>query len=96
MVFLFFPFFSGVFVHPIFVHFNLSFMANCAFCGQQLDELDYNFQNCLNCSRPVSIVEPEDYEEEVYFEPCNDCDLPDACEDFDCAAAPGYPIDYPI
>ena len=71
-------------------------MANCTSCGQRLDEYDYTFQNCLNCSRPISIVEEEDYEEEVYFEPCDICDLPDACDDYGCAADQCYPIDYPI
>lgn len=71
-------------------------MAQCNNCDADLDEYDYTFQNCLNCSRPIQIVEPEDYQEEVYFEPCDDCDLPDACEDFDCAAAQGHSIDFPI
>lgn len=71
-------------------------MANCTHCGQLLGEMDYTFQNCLNCSRPIQMVEANDYTEEVYFEPCDDCDLPNASEDSDCAAAQGYPIDSPI
>jgi hypothetical protein len=30
------------------------------------------------------------------FEPCSNCDLPDACEDFGCAIKNGVRKDYPI
>jgi len=35
----------------------------------------------------------EDYNEDDGFEPCNDCDLPDACSDFGCAIKSGIKKD---
>lgn len=33
--------------------------------------------------------DPEDNEDETDFQPCADCDLPDACSDFGCAIKKG-------
>lgn len=35
-------------------------------------------------------------DDENYFEPCDNCDLPDACADFGCAIKTGVRKNYPI
>ena len=37
----------------------------------------------------MASVEDDDYEDEDNWQPCDDCDLPDACEDFGCAIKNG-------
>lgn len=51
------------------------------------------FKNLLETYMP----EPEEGPgEEEDFEPCSNCDLPDACNDFGCAIKNGVRKDYPI
>jgi hypothetical protein len=38
----------------------------------------------------------QDYDDDDDFEPCDHCDLPDACADFGCAIKSGIRKDYPI
>ncbi len=49
--------------------------------------------NVSNSMFPAQPAEPEgwddDQPDEFYFDPCGDCDLPDACEDFGCAIKQG-------
>jgi hypothetical protein len=44
---------------------------------------------CGNCDSPM-LDEPDDYYDDAdSWSPCDDCDLPDACNDFGCAIKAG-------
>lgn len=44
---------------------------------------------CTTCKQLWDECFCEDYESEDNWQPCNDCDRPDACEDFGCAIEAG-------
>ncbi len=48
---------------------------------------------CSDCKEHAEPMDDEDNEEEIDFYPCDNCDLPDACEDFGCAIKSGIKKD---
>lgn len=67
---------------------------NCPHCGHPTgidpalvtDESPMPY--CKNCDGAI-FGNDDDYDDDDKFDPCDDCDLPDACFDFGCAIKNG-------
>jgi hypothetical protein len=69
-------------------------MKFCPECGIGLDNKQASIRFCNNCKAHWDEDLYDDDEDD--FEPCSNCDLPDACADFGCAIKNGVRKDYPI
>lgn len=67
----------------------------CPECGIGLNNAERQLRICTNCKADWNESEEND-DDEDYFEPCDHCDLPDACADFGCAIKMGVRKNYPI
>lgn len=70
----------------------------CTCCKKASDEILETDGRCLSCidiqnfevlCTKKSINNSTDDEQEITFEQCDECDQPDACEDFGCAIKQG-------
>lgn len=59
---------------------------NCPTCGHP--NIKNQRSTCLNCDHSL-FDDYDDYDDDDSFQPCDDCDLPDACADFGCAIKNG-------
>ena len=64
----------------------------CAKCGVVLNEDEDNMTISFCCQCDEMYHGENMFDEEDDFQPCNVCDLPDACRDFGCAREQGFRI----
>jgi hypothetical protein len=66
----------------------------CANCGKE--KMLHTIGDRVKANKVIITTDAEIGNDEDDWQPCDHCDLPDACEDFGCAIKSGVRKDYPI